>query len=61
MVDELNDAELMRQAQGGHFDALEQLLSRYQKDLFGYLYRRLGQRQDAEDALKEPVSVWRKV
>jgi RNA polymerase sigma-70 factor (ECF subfamily) len=47
------DSELIRDAQNGDTEALEQLLRRYQGRIFSYLVRMLGNRRDAEDATQE--------
>jgi RNA polymerase sigma-70 factor (ECF subfamily) len=47
------EAALLRAAQGGDREALEQLVARHQRPLFGLCYGTLGHAEDAEDAVQE--------
>jgi RNA polymerase sigma-70 factor, ECF subfamily len=47
------EAALLRAAQGGDREALEQLVRRHQRPLFGLCYGTLGHAEDAEDAVQE--------
>jgi RNA polymerase sigma factor (sigma-70 family) len=48
-----SDAELVRAAQSGDARALEELLERYQPQLWRYVRRMCGSTADAEDALQD--------
>jgi len=49
----ISDEELFRQWQHGNAEALEELVQRYSRALFDYLYRLVGQVQSAEDLVQE--------
>lgn len=54
------DSALLRRVGEGDRDAFEQLYERYARAVFGLALRRLGDRDQAEDALQETfASVWR--
>jgi RNA polymerase sigma-70 factor, ECF subfamily len=45
--------EIIQSAKRGDVDAFEKILTVYEQQIFHYLYKILGQRQDAEDATQE--------
>lgn len=49
----ITDAELVKRAQGGDNGALEELVGRYETKVYSLVYRMLGNREDAEDALQD--------
>ena len=49
----LEDYLLIRKIKDGDTDAFEQLTRKYYGHIFAYCYRRLGNQQDAEDAVQE--------
>jgi len=51
--DELADEELMLRYARGEEQAFEVLLSRYQRPLFGFLFRLLGRQDKAEDVFQD--------
>jgi RNA polymerase sigma-70 factor (ECF subfamily) len=54
------DSALLRRVGEGDREAFEQLYERYARAVFGLALRRLGDREQAEDALQETfASVWR--
>jgi RNA polymerase sigma-70 factor (ECF subfamily) len=57
---EPEDGELIERIGDGDRGAFETLYSRYARPLFGLALRRLGEREQAEDAVQETfASVWR--
>ena len=50
---EVDDGQLVRHANGGDHDALEQLVRRHQKWIYNVTVRMLAHPQDAEDATQE--------
>ena len=52
-----NDAELLQRFIAGEDEAVDCLVDKYQRPLFGYARRRLGSDQDAIDAVQD---TWRK-
>jgi RNA polymerase sigma-70 factor (ECF subfamily) len=50
---EATDLELLRRARDGHWEAFEELVSRFEPRVFGLTRRILQQRQDAEDATQQ--------
>lgn len=57
---ELDDAELMRRAAGGESPAIEVLYDRYNRIVFSFALRIVGDRQGAEELLQEVFfRVWR--
>jgi RNA polymerase sigma-70 factor, ECF subfamily len=46
---EVEDRDLIAQARRGHVDAFNVLVTRWEKRVFNYLYRLVGQREDALD------------
>jgi RNA polymerase sigma-70 factor (ECF subfamily) len=55
-----SDEDLLRQVGEGDRDAFERLYERYARPVFGLGLKRLGDRDQAEDALQETfASVWR--
>ena len=50
---EMRDEELMERYREGDIDAFEVLLTRHEKKVYGFLYRKLGDRQKANDVLQE--------
>src|SRR5687768_7042745 len=50
---EVDDGQLVRRANGGDHDALEQLVRRHQKLIYNVTVRMLAHPQDAEDATQE--------
>jgi len=52
-LEDLSDEELMARFQKGESEALNHILARYGKPLFGFLYRQTGSRERAEDAYQE--------
>lgn len=51
----LKDEDLLTQIQQGSEHAFEELYTRYEKRLYGFICIRLGNRQDAEDILQEAM------
>lgn len=49
------DAQLVAATRNGNLDAFQQLITRYQRRLFGLCYRLLGRHHDAEDASQEAL------
>jgi len=49
----LKEQELIRAAQKGDLEAFEKILFQYERAIFNYIYRLVGQRQDAEDLTQE--------
>jgi RNA polymerase sigma-70 factor (ECF subfamily) len=57
---EESDGELIRRVGDGDHDAFEKLYARYVRSVFGLALRRLGDREQAEDAVQETfASIWR--
>ena len=52
-MQDLSDKELVEKAQKGDVRAFEQLLFRYEKQIFGYLLRFVNQKENAEDVTQE--------
>ena len=50
-----SDNELLRQYRKGRVRALEQLVERYRKPLFGFILNSIGRREEADDVFQE---VW---
>lgn len=50
---EIPEADLLRQAQGGGREALEQLIIRYERRIFALALRMTGSVDDAQDAVQE--------
>jgi RNA polymerase sigma-70 factor, ECF subfamily len=50
---ELADEELVSRLSSGDPDALRELMGRYQRPLYGYLFRLLGSAEDADDLFQE--------
>lgn len=50
---EVADEELVARLQSGNATALRDLMGRYQRPLYGYLYRLLGSAEDADDLFQE--------
>lgn len=56
----VSDEDLLRRCAGGDASALEELVRRYQSQVFGLLYRLTGSYEDAEEATLEVFTrVWR--
>lgn len=49
----MTDEQLVKRAQTGDSEALEELVSRYDAKAYSLVYRMLGNREDAEDALQD--------
>lgn len=59
-MQELSDKELVEKAKTGDDNAFEQLLFRYEKQIFGYLLRFVNQKENAEDVTQETfIKVYR--
>lgn len=59
-MQELSDKELVEKAKKGDDNAFEQLLFRYEKQIFGYLLRFVNQKENAEDVTQETfIKVYR--
>jgi len=52
-ADEIPEADLLRLAQSGSRDALEQLIMRYERRIFALAFRLTGSVEDAQDAAQE--------
>jgi RNA polymerase sigma-70 factor (ECF subfamily) len=52
---EITDTELVRRAKAGDFDALEQLSTRHEQQVYSLALRMLRQRQDAEDVVQQTM------
>jgi RNA polymerase sigma-70 factor (ECF subfamily) len=63
MMDEANERtemELIHRCQLGEIEAFDELMNRYRRRLFSYLYRLCGNRTVAEDLLQETmIKIWR--
>lgn len=56
------DAELVRRAQGGELDAFEELVRKHQGPLYGYVYRMLGNPDEAEELVQVAlVQAWKHI
>lgn len=49
----LTDNELLKEIQKGELDKYSEVIQRYQGKLFAYLYRLIGDREEAEDLLQD--------
>lgn len=47
------DADWIRRAQAGDASAFDEIVRRYEGPLYGYFFRRLGNREDARDACQQ--------
>ena len=57
---DVSDGELIEQVGDGDRDAFETLYGRYARAIFGLALRRLGNREQAEDAVQDTfASIWR--
>jgi len=55
------DRDLLKRFLAGHVESLGLLASRYERELYGFLFRFVGDRQTAEDLFQETfLHVWRK-
>ncbi len=50
---EIPDADLVRRAKGGEFDAMEALATRHEQQVYSLALRMVRQRQDAEDVVQQ--------
>ncbi|MEE2786600.1 MAG: RNA polymerase sigma factor [Myxococcota bacterium] len=50
---EMSDEELMERYRDGDIDAFERLLNRHEHKMFGFLHRKIGDRQKAHDLLQD--------
>jgi len=51
-IEELSDNELAKLVQKGHKECYREIVSRYQKKLFVYVYHLLGNKEETEDILQ---------
>ncbi len=59
---EIEDDQLIKEAQNGESEAFGELYERYLPPVFRFLYARLSDRQDAEDLAEEVfIRVWRSI
>ncbi len=52
---DLTDEQLMLRVQGGHSASFDELVGRYKDRLFNYLFRLVGNRDDAEEIAQEAL------
>jgi RNA polymerase sigma-70 factor (ECF subfamily) len=53
VLKDLSDEQLMLRVQGGHSASFDELVGRYKDRLFNYLFRLVGNRDDAEEIAQE--------
>jgi RNA polymerase sigma-70 factor (ECF subfamily) len=55
VLKDLSDEQLMLRVQGGHSASFDELVVRYKDRLFNYLFRLVGNRDDAEEIAQEAL------